>query len=184
MQAMAKKSTADLISVEKVNNLNDMDLNDICDATIDTMRETLGFNIGTQTIKYMEKAQIQSYWEGVLLVPEIELFIGRLEGVIAGSLQLIKPSVSNQTSAFCCRIKNHFVAPWARGHGLSTMLLQLAEQEAKMLGYSLIRLSVRETRQSAISAFEKNGYTRWGVLPKYELDQGKIVAGYFYYKEI
>lgn len=184
MQAMVKKSSSELIGVERATKLNDMDLNDLCDATIDTMRETLGFNIGTKTIKHMEKAQIQSYWEGALLVPEIELFVGRLEGTVAGSLQLIKPSVSNQTSAFCCRIKNHFVAPWARGHGLSTMLLQRAEEEAKMLGYSLIRLSVRETRQSAINAFEKNGYIRWGVLPKYELDQGKIVAGYFYYKEI
>ena len=57
-------------------------------------------------------------------------------------------------------------------------------EEARVLGYSIIKLSVRETRPAAISVFEKRGYVKWGTLPKYELDQGKIVAGFFYFKEL
>jgi ribosomal protein S18 acetylase RimI-like enzyme len=171
-------------SVEILQKLNSIDIEDICDATVDTMKETLGFNIGTQSIQAMNREAITSYWEGVLLVPERVLIVGRLDGTIAGTLQIVKPSASNHTSSFSCSIDNHFVAPWARGHGLSNLMLERSELEAKRLGYSTVKISVRETRDAAIKVFEKRGYIKWGVLPKYELDQGKIVAGYFYYKEL
>lgn len=171
-------------SVEILQKLNSIDIEDICDATVDTMKETLGFNIGTQNIQAMNREAITSYWEGVLLVPERVLIVGRLDSTIAGTLQLVKPSASNHISAFACSIDNNFVVPWARGHGLSNMMLERAEQEAIRLGYKIIKISVRETREAAIKVFEKRGYTKWGVLPQYELDQGKIVAGYFYYKEL
>ncbi len=179
-----QKNLTPQISAEKLVTLNAMDLDDLCEATASTMRETTGFNIGTQTTDPVEKAKISSYWEGVLMVPERILFVGRLDGVIAGSVQLVVPSQSNQTSRFTCHMDNHFVAPWARGYGLSNQLLECAEKEAKDRGLSIVRISVRETREAAIAVFEKRGYKRWGVLPKYELDQGKIVAGYFYYKEL
>ncbi len=171
-------------SVEILQSLNSIDIEDICDATVDTMKETLGFNIGTQSTQAMHREAITSYWEGVLLVPERVLIIGRLDGTIAGALQVVKPSLSNHTSSFACSIDNHFVAPWARGHGLSNMMLAKAEQEAQHNGYKIIRISVRETREAAIKVFEKRGYIKWGTLPKYEFDQGKIVAGHFYYKEL
>lgn len=167
-----------------VSSLNEMELEDLCDTTTETMRDTTGFNVGTQTIDPIEKAKLMSYWEGVLLVPERRLIIGRLDGTIAGSVQIIIPSPSNHTSPFACAIDNHFVAPWARGYGLSNLLLECAEGEAKKLGISVLKLSVRETRPAAIAVFERRNYIKWGVLPKYELDQGQIVPGYFYYKEI
>lgn len=172
------------ISVEKLEKFNSMDLEDICDATIDTMKETVGFDIGTQKTKHYQRPNLISYWEGVLLVPERTLIVGRLDGVIAGAAQLVSASPSNQTSSFACLIDNHFVAPWARGHSMSNLLLDFAEEEAKKQNFSIVRLSVRETRKAAISVFEKRGYVRWGVLPEYEIDKGEIVAGYFYYKEL
>ncbi len=171
-------------AVEILRKLNSIDLEDLCDATVDTMKETLGFNIGTQNIQAMNREAIASYWEGVLLVPERVLIVGRLDNTIAGALQIVKPSQSNHISSFSCSIDNHFVAPWARGHGLSNMMLELSENEAKRLGYTLIRISVRKTRDAAIKVFEKRGYQKWGELPKYELDQGKVVPGYFYFKEL
>lgn len=177
-------SGAPKIEAMLVKSLNEMELEDLCDTTVETMRDTSGFNIGTQAIDPIEKAKLMSYWEGVLLVPERRLIIGRLDGTIAGSVQIIIPSPNNHTSQFACSIDNHFVAPWARGYGLSNLLLEHAEIEAKKLGISVVKLSVRETRPAAIAVFEKRDYIKWGVLPKYELDQGKIVAGYFYYKEI
>lgn len=172
------------IEVKKVTSLNSMDLSDLADATIATMNETLGFNVGTSNINSIERSKISFYWEGVLLVPERLLFVAKLDGVIAGSVQLVLPSPSNQTSAFSANIDNHFVAPWARGHGLSNLLMEHAEAEAKKHGISILKLSVRETREAAIKVFEKRGFVQWGKLPKYELDQGKIVAGKFYYKEL
>ena len=172
------------ISVEKLKKFNVMDLEDICDATVDTMKETVGFNIGTQNIKEQQRDQIIKYWQGALLVPERSVFVGRLDGVIAGAVQLVKPSAGNHTSMFSCNLDNHFVAPWARGFGLSNAMLESAEIEARKLGFSIIRLSIRETSEAAIKVFEKRGYIRWGILPKYEIDQDRIVAGYFYYKEL
>jgi ribosomal protein S18 acetylase RimI-like enzyme len=172
------------IEAQTIVTLNALELEDLCDATIATMQETSGFTIGTQSIDPIEKAKIMSYWEGVLLIPERILIVGRFDGAIAGSVQVIIPSPNNHTSKFACSIDNHFVAPWARGHGLSNLLLECAEEEAKKRSLSVIKLSVRETRTAAIRVFEKRGYIKWGVLPKYEFDKGKVVAGYFYYKEL
>lgn len=172
------------IKIEKVTKLNSVDLDDLCDATIATMQETTGFNIGSTTINLIEKEKIAMYWQGVLLVPERVLFVAKLDGTVAGSAQLLKPAPSNQTSSFSCSLDNHFVAPWARNMGISSELITHVEQEARILGYSVIRMSIRETRQAAIHVFEKHNYIKWGVMPKYEIDQGKIVAGFFYYKDL
>lgn len=171
--------------VEKVKKLNDMDISDLADASLDTMKETLGFNVGTFSGgEELEKDKLTRYWEGVLLVPEITLIVGRLDGIIGGSVQLVKPSKSNKISNFSCSIEHHFNAPWARGYGLSNMMLDLAESEAKKQDFKHIKLSVRKTREAAINVYEKRGYIRWGTLPKYEYDNGEIVEGYFYYKDL
>jgi ribosomal protein S18 acetylase RimI-like enzyme len=172
------------LTVEILQQLNSIDLEDICDASIETMKETLGFNIGTQYGVMQSRESISSYWEGVLLVPERVLIVGRIDGTIAGSLQIVKPSPNNHISQFSCAIDNYFVAPWARGNGLSDMMLEMAEKEAMRQSFSIIKISVRATREAAIRVFERRNYIKWGTLPKYELDQGKIVAGHFYYKEL
>lgn len=173
------------LSVERQKAFNPLDLEDLCDASMETMKETMGFTLGKYTGESkINKDKMQRYWEGVMLVPELVLIIGRLDGTISGSLQIAKPSPSNISASFSCTIENHFVAPWARGYGLSNLMLDFAEQEAKKLGFTIIKLSVRETRERAIKVYEKRGYKRWGTLPKYEYDQGKIVKGYFYYKEL
>lgn len=183
IEKVLKDMTAS-IKVEKLTSLSSMDIEDLIDATVDTMKETLGFNIGTQNIGPLNRNKIANYWEGVLLVPERELFVGRLDGTVAGAAQLVKPAPSNATSKFACSLDNLFVAPWARGHGLSNLLLENVEKQATANKFEIIKVSVRETRESAIKLFERRGYKRWGVLPKYELDQGKVVSGYFYYKDL
>lgn len=172
------------VTAEILQSFNSIDLEDISDASMETMKETLGFNIGTQTARMQSRESIVSYWEGVLLVPDRILVVGRVDGAIAGSLQILKPTNNNHISPFACSIDNNFVAPWARGLGLSNVMLELTEKEAKKHDYSLIKISVRETRLAAIKVFERRGYVKWGTLPKYELDQGKVVAGHFYYKEL
>ncbi len=42
---------------------------------------------------------METYWRGVLLVPERTLFVGRLDGVIAGSAQLVRPPRNNEAQA-------------------------------------------------------------------------------------
>ncbi|MDE3017097.1 MAG: GNAT family N-acetyltransferase, partial [Pseudomonadota bacterium] len=75
-------------------------------------------------------------------------------------------------------------APWARGHGLARLLLEAAEREARSQGFSVLRLSVRETQERAISLYEDSAYVCWGVLPTYEFVNAKMIAGRFYYRNL
>ena len=173
------------IVVEKLIQFKNTDLTDLCDATESTISDNaLSFNVGLRHIDSQIRDKLESYWKGTLLVPERLLIVGRLDGVIASSIQLIKPSPNNQTEDFAGTIDNHFVAPWARGYGLAKELLKSVEKEAEALGLSIIKLSVRDNLKTAIKLYESSGFKRWGTLDKFEKIDGKFIAGYFYYKDI
>ena len=77
------------------------------------------------------RTALQSYFRGVLLVPERELFIGRLNGVIVGSAQFVRPPRNNEAQAFAATLMHAFIAPYARGHGLARLLTQRVEDAAR-----------------------------------------------------
>jgi ribosomal protein S18 acetylase RimI-like enzyme len=172
------------ITIEKLNQYSGPELSDLCDATEATMSDTKGFTIGFSHWETPHRNLIEDYFRGILLVPERQLIIGRLDGVIAGSIQLVKPNLNNQTTSFAASVDNHFVAPWARGYGIAKGLLMAAEEEATTHHCSVIKLSVRETRDAAIKLYETSGYKRWGTLDKYEMVGNQMIAGYFYYKAL
>lgn len=168
------------IRVEKIAEFVRSDLDDLVQATEDAIRDGIGFNWMVPPGRDV----LEKYWSGVLLVPDRILFVGRLEGAIASSVQLIRPGATKETSAFAANLDAHFVAPWARGHGLAKELLGEAEREARKLGYSVLKLSVRETQEPAVKLYEEHGFTLWGRLPSYEYVGGKMIAGKFYYKNV
>jgi len=173
------------VKVERLDALKGADLIDICTATEDTIKEdALSFTIGLSRTHCPPRERLEAYWKGVVIVPERTLIVGRLDGAIASSIQLVKPAPSNQTSMFCGSVDHHFVAPWARGHGLAKDLLQAAENEARNIGLSVLRLSVRANLENAVTIYENAGFKRWGELDKYEMVDGKMLAGYFYYKDL
>jgi ribosomal protein S18 acetylase RimI-like enzyme len=172
------------IEVELLNILNSKDLYDLCDATEATMLDTHGFSIGFNKWAPPLRHEIEVYFKGVMLVPQRKLFVGRIDGTIGGSLQLVMPHSSNQISNFIISIDNHFVAPWARNIRLGRKILEFAESYAKAKHFSLITLSVRENREAAIALYEKLGYKKWGYLDSYEYNGAEIVGGYFYSKTI
>ncbi len=166
--------------VERITEFRHADLTEIVQATEDAVREGIGFN----WVLPPGKDVLETYWRGVLVVPERVMYAGRLDGTIVASIQLVKPGLSKETSSFAASIEAHFVAPWARGHGLARMLLEAAEREARSQGFSVLRLSVRETQDAAIKLYEESGYICWGVLPFYEFVNAKMIAGRFYYKNL
>ncbi len=166
--------------VDKITEFRHADLDEICSATEDAIRDGIGFN----WVLPPGSDVLEAYWRGVLIIPDRVLFVGRLDGVLAGSIQLIKPGISKETSSFCATIEAHFVAPWARGHGMAKKLLEAAEREARLQGFSVVKLSVRETQDHAIKLYEDHGYIHWGTLPYYELVNAKMIAGKFYYKNV
>ena len=77
-----------------------------------------------------------------------------------------------------------YIAPYARGSGLATLLTHVVEDRARELGYQVLNLDVRETQAAAIRLYESLGYERWGVHPDYALVRGKVVRGFFYCKRL
>jgi ribosomal protein S18 acetylase RimI-like enzyme len=173
------------IFVERLQTLSSTDLEALCSATEDTISDNnLSFSVGLNRTDSPSRERLENYWRGVVLVPERVLIVGRIDNNIASAIQLVKPSPSNQTSAFAGSLDHHFVAPWARGHGLAKLLVAKAEAEAKTAGISVLRLSVRAELESAIKCYESLGYVFWGNLPLYEMVDGIFLAGHFYYKKL
>ena len=168
------------IKVEPVTQFKTADLEDLCQATEDAIRDGIGFN----WVNPPSRDVLETFWRGVLVVPERVLLGGRIDGTLAASIQLLKPGPSKQTTAFCIQISNHFVAPWARGHGLAKALLVAAENEAQNSGFSVINLHVRATQEAALKLYHESGYTRWGIMPYYEMVGDTMIAGHYFYKNI
>ena len=160
-------------------SLDGRELDELCDATAAAIEDGGGFGWLTPP----PRQAMESYYSGVLLVPGRTLFLGLLDGVIAGSAQLTRPTRKNEAQASSCSLMSAFVAPWARGHALARTLTEAVEAQARAEGFGMINLDVRETQKAAIYVYESMGYVHWGTHPLYaRLADGAIVPGRFYYK--
>ncbi len=173
--------TAVQTSVERVERLRRADLSDLCEATEAAILDGNGFG----WLRPPPRGQLEAYWRGVLVVPERDLFVARLDRVVAGSAQLLRPPPNHEARAFAATLSIHFVAPWARGHGLARALVDAVEQAARDEGFEVLNLDVRETQTAAIRLYESCGFERWGTLPWYARDtEGEMIAGHFYVKRL
>ena len=168
-----------MITVEKITTFGKGEIEQLTEATMDAIKEGIGFG----WINPPPKNKVKDYWKGVLLVPNRWLFLGRYKGLIAGSLQVVTFSSTNEASMFRVFIENHFVATWARGHGLAKLLIEEAEKECIIHNFSHVLLDVRETQNRAIRLYEQMGYNLWGQLPAYhKLANDVMVSGKYFYK--
>ncbi|MEC6996639.1 MAG: GNAT family N-acetyltransferase [Pseudomonadota bacterium] len=168
-----------MITVEKTTIFRKGEIEELTEATMDAIKEGIGFG----WINPPPKNKVKDYWKGVLLVPNRWLFLGRYKGLIAGSLQVVTFSSTNEASMFRVFIENHFVATWARGHGLAKLLIEEAEKECIIHNFSHVLLDVRETQNRAIRLYEQMGYNLWGQLPAYhKLANDVMVSGKYFYK--
>ena len=166
------------LEVERLFETRAGDLDQLCEATEEAIKIGLGFDWVNQPSREV----LEKYWRGVMLVPERDLFVARLDGIIVGTCQLVKPAGNNEAGAFNATITTFFVAPWARGHGLARNLLKRVIDHARDSGFDMLSLDVRETQIPAISLYETAGFQRWGTKPRYARVNGSYIAGHFYYK--
>ncbi len=166
------------LMVERASVLDEDDLAALCEAADAAILEGGGFGWVTPP----GRTALERYFQGLLLVPERELYIARLDGIVVGSAQLVRPPRNNEAQAFAATLMHSFIAPYARGHGLARLLTERAEEGARALGYHVINLDVRETQEAAIRLYESLGYTRWGTHPVYARIQGRTVRGFYFYK--
>jgi ribosomal protein S18 acetylase RimI-like enzyme len=176
--AVKAPSRVPTLSVECVTALEDDDLHALCEATNAAILDGGGFGWVTPP----GQQTLERYFKGVLLVPERDLLIGRADGLIAGSAQLVRQPRNNEAQAHGATLMHSFVAPYARGNGLARLMMLKAEEKARALGYKVINLDVRETQSAAIALFESLGYHRWGEHPAYARVKGRLIRGYFYTK--
>ena len=170
-----------MIEVKKIFRFEKGEVEELSSATMDAIQEGIGFG----WIKKPPKSKVIDYWKGVILVPNRWLFVGKYKGVISGSIQVVTFSSTNDAAIFRVFIDTHFVATWARGHGLAKLLLEEAQKECKINNYSHVILDVRETQKRAINLYEQMGFKLWGQLPVYhKLLDGSMVSGNFYFKEL
>lgn len=168
--------TVELITSE----LSPGDVNDLCDATDAAIQGGGGFG----WVDLPARDILERFWQGVIAMPSRRLFVARLDGVICGTCQLIKPPANNEAQRLNVKLTTNFVAPWARGHGLATMLIETAEAQALKEEFAVIDLDVRETLTSAMALYESLGYKQVGVHPYYAKVNNQVLKGYYYYKLI
>lgn len=168
------------LAVELIEKLNHTDLQDLCDATVAAIELDGGF--GWTSVPSSDV--MKRYWQGVVTVPQRDLFVARLDGAIAGTAQLVRVPPNNEAQKFSAQLTTFFIAPWARGHGLGQMMIEAIEERAKENGLHMINLDVRETQFGAIKLFKKMGYTQWGMHPHYAFVNDHVMPGYFFYKVI
>jgi ribosomal protein S18 acetylase RimI-like enzyme len=171
-------AVAHAIAVERVGAITDEDLAALCEAADAAIIDGGGFGWVTPP----GRVSLERYFRGLLLVPERELFVSRLDGVVVGSVQLVRPPRNNEAQAFAATLTHSFIAPYARGHGLARMMTLRVEEGARALGYYVLNLDVRQTQVAAIALYESLGYVLWGEHPAYARVAGRTVRGSFYYK--
>ncbi|MDR3537934.1 MAG: GNAT family N-acetyltransferase [Acetobacteraceae bacterium] len=177
---LPSRSTDPELFVERIETFSDHDLHALCEATDAAILDGGGFG----WVNPPGRRVLESYLKGVLLVPERELFVARLNGNVVGSAHLVRPPRNNEAQAFAAQLMHAFTAPYARGHGLARMLTLGVEERARELGYHVLNLDVRETQEAAIRLYESLGYVRWGINPDYAQVRGKIIRGFYYSKRL
>jgi len=166
------------LSVERAAALSEDDLAALCEAADAAIIDGGGFG----WVSPPGRMALERHFKGLLLVPERSLFLARLDGVLVGSAQLVRPPRNNEAQAFGATLMHAFIAPYARGHGLAKLLTERVEEGARALGYQVLNLDVRETQEAAIALYESLGYIRWGIHPAYARVAGRTVRGVYYFK--
>lgn len=165
---------------EIVERFKSGDLHDLCDATEAAIREGGGFG----WLQVPEREVLERYWKGVLVVPDRRLFVARLDGVICGSAQIVRPPKNNEAQNHSAQLTTTFIAPWARGHGLSKLLTTTLLTAAKASGIRVVNLDVRETQEAAVALYRSLGFREFGRHPYYAMVNGKFVSGLYFTKDL
>jgi RimJ/RimL family protein N-acetyltransferase len=166
------------VDVERIERFEDHDLHALCEAATAAILDGGGFG----WVKPPAPHALERYFRGVVLVPDRELFVVRMDGTIYGAVQFVRPPRNNEAQAFSATMMHHFIAPYARGHGLARQLVVRVEERARGMGYQVLNLDVRDTQASAMRLYEQLGFIRWGTHPAYARVAGRTIAGHFYYK--
>ena len=158
--------------------LNETDMQDMCDACDLAIKDGGGFG----WVNLPPRETMERYFEGVITIPNRILFVARLDETIAGAAILVCPPSQNEAQSHAVTLTGNFVAPWAREHGLSRMMIEHMEQFARSEGFRVVNLDVDETQKAAINLYESMGYEKFGENPYATYKQGSYLTAFYYTK--
>ena len=168
------------ISVENLLTISEVDLADLCNITEQAVNAGGGFG----WLRVPTREILNQYWNKINDDSLTNLIVGRLNGAIAGTLQLSYEAVNIESRKNIAQIKRHFVAPWARGYGLAKSMIDFSEKKAKEDNIKSIQLAVRVTQDAAVQLFSSKDYKVWGENPYYAFINGSFVKGIYFYKNL
>ncbi len=168
------------ISVDTLKRLSEVDLADLCNITEQAINAGGGFG----WLRVPTREILNEYWNNITDDNLSNLVVGRLNGVIAGTLQLYYEAPNIESRKNIAQIKRQFVAPWARGYGLAKSMIDYSEQKAKEDNIKSIQLAVRETQDAAVQLFSNKHYKVWGENPYYAFINGSFIKGIYFYKNL
>ena len=168
------------IKIDNLKEISSIDLADLCSVTEQAIKAGGGF--GWLTLPPRET--LKNYWNGLVLIKTNILIAGRLNGSIAGALQISFNPPNNEAQKNISKIQSHFVAPWARGYGLAKAMIDEAILISKENNKKSIQLDIRETQSAAIKLFRNKGFIKWGENPSYAFIDGNPIKGYYFYKDV
>ena len=168
------------VTFETARALSQADLEDLCKATADAILDGGGFGWLTPP----PRQRLEQYWQGLLLVPGRHLFLARLDGVVAGALQLWESPRNMESQAAIGQLQSEFTAAWARGHGIGRGLMHHGLTTARSLGMHAVKLDVRATQTAAIQLYQQMGFHKWGTMPRYAEVDGQWIEGHYFYLDL
>ena len=92
------------LSVETVDQLTERDIHELSDAAEAAILAGGGFG----WLSPPPKSVMEDYWRGVQMIPDRHLILARLDKVIAGSCQIVRPPKKQRSPEICLPIDNIF----------------------------------------------------------------------------
>ncbi|MBD0380095.1 GNAT family N-acetyltransferase [Paenibacillus sedimenti] len=165
------------IEIIEVKAMNQTVLNNLSELLIAVVED--GASIGFLPPLILEDAV--TYWQEVVQ-PGVHLWIAVNDGRMIGTVQL--HLALKQNAGHRAEIAKLMVHPLGRRKGIARLLMQIAEEQAKEAGRSLLVLDTRSGDPSN-HLYRSTGYIEAGRIPNYaRSNDGKLHDTIIYFKQI
>lgn len=134
--------------------------------TLDVLNIRAGREADARAVAVIETAAFKADWMGydrlALNISNGEVLVAEIGDRVVG-FSVLKCRQGRSTAS----LVTIAISPAVTGQGFGPALLDAAEHEATRRGFRLMRLEVRADNHRAISFYERAGFFRTGIKPKY-----------------
>jgi acetyltransferase len=169
-----------MLTIRRVSAPSAEDAAQLCALLIDSVDG--GASVGFLAPLTRERAM--AYWQAVFsnLGDDLLCWIAEKNGEIVGTVQL--SLCAKENGSHRAEVQKLQVKQTHRGQGISTALMNTAEEYAASIGRRLLVLDT-EAGSLAETVYQHRGWQKSGEIPQYAgLPSGRLIATAIYYKLI